>query len=212
MLDPAPPRGTARRRSSAARLSALAAATPGSAAWQAARLDLHGALAGTQLELAEDLAAALDERLTAEVRSRPGIGLAELVRAGAAELRRQVGPIGSGPANQPGPAGASSRTGSRGSWPRTGSPATAIACGRPERRRAARSGPGSCDGPTGGRPGDRRPALARRGGRRQRLPAGGDPAARAGRRIVRIDDDLAWALRPLAGLRSVPWRSRPARR
>ena len=103
VLDPEPPRGTARRRTTPDRIVALAAAEGGSAAWRAARLDLHGALAGPPPAIADDLAATIDERLVAEVGRRPGLGLAELVRTGSAELRRHVGTLGTSPATVDGP-------------------------------------------------------------------------------------------------------------
>jgi selenocysteine-specific elongation factor len=106
VLDPDPPRGTARRRTTPERLRALANAPAGSASWRRARLDLHGALAGPPPVAAADLANAIDERLAAEVGFRPGLGLAELVRTGTAELRRRVGSLG---ATGPGAAGPAER-------------------------------------------------------------------------------------------------------
>jgi selenocysteine-specific elongation factor len=90
VLDPQPARGVARRRTTPERLHALAGAAAGSAAWRAARLDLHGVLAGAPPVIAPDVAAALDRALVATVDLRPGIPIAELVRTGAAELRRHA--------------------------------------------------------------------------------------------------------------------------
>ncbi len=65
VLDPAPPRGISRRRLTPERAAALAASPAGSGA---ARLDLHGALrAGTTWRLAADVDAALRERARALV-------------------------------------------------------------------------------------------------------------------------------------------------
>jgi selenocysteine-specific elongation factor len=90
VLDPLPPRGVARRRATPERLEALAAADAGSAAWRQARLESHGLLGST---LASDVARSLDDVLL-DVAASPGsIGSAELVRAGAAALRRQVGHV-----------------------------------------------------------------------------------------------------------------------
>ena len=90
VLDPEPARGVARRRSTADRLRALAGAPPGSAAWRAARLELHGMLGGSPPTMAPDVAAAIDEALVAAVGRQPGIRAAELVRGGLVELRRRA--------------------------------------------------------------------------------------------------------------------------
>ena len=92
VLDPAPARGIARRRATPERLVALAAAPPGAAAWDVARLELHGIASGTTPDVAADVARALDAALTAEVGKRPAMPGAELIRTGIAELRRRVGP------------------------------------------------------------------------------------------------------------------------
>jgi len=91
VLDPEPPRGVTRRRSTPARLHALASAPAGSHSWLTARLDLHGLLAGPPPMLAPDLAAALDEHLGRVVDERPGLPAAELIRIGSRELRRHIG-------------------------------------------------------------------------------------------------------------------------
>jgi selenocysteine-specific elongation factor len=94
ILDPQPVRGVRRRRTTPERLRALAAAGAGSGAWRTARLDLHGALAGPPSAIAPDVAGAIDDTLLAVVDGRPGIRSAELVGSGAAELRRRVGVLG----------------------------------------------------------------------------------------------------------------------
>jgi selenocysteine-specific elongation factor len=94
-LDPQPARGVRRRRTTPERLQALAAATAGSDAWRTARLELNGALAGWPSAIAPDVATAIDDALLAVVDGRPGIRSAELIGAGAAELRRRVGALGS---------------------------------------------------------------------------------------------------------------------
>ncbi|MBA2718396.1 MAG: selenocysteine-specific translation elongation factor, partial [Chloroflexi bacterium] len=90
ILDPLPPRGIARRRTTTERLTALATADPMSTAWQTARLDLHGAVtvAGLATQLADDVAAAIDARLIEAVGQHGVARSAELIQAGAAALRR----------------------------------------------------------------------------------------------------------------------------
>jgi selenocysteine-specific elongation factor len=93
VLDPEPPRGVARRRTTAARLDALARAVDAAARGQA-RLALHGILGG---RIAPDLAADLaqlalrvvDEHHVAEPGST-GIPLAELRALVARSVRRSV--------------------------------------------------------------------------------------------------------------------------
>jgi selenocysteine-specific elongation factor len=87
VLDPSPPRGVSRRRTSAERLMALAGATPGGDLWTAARLDLHGAAGGA---LAADVAAALENAIVASVVGHGEIPIAELRAAAASMLRRLV--------------------------------------------------------------------------------------------------------------------------
>jgi selenocysteine-specific elongation factor len=101
ILDPQPARGVRRRRTTPERLQALAAAAAGSEAWQSARLELNGALAGGPSAIAPDVASAIEAALLAVVDGRPGIRSGELIGAGAAELRRRVGALGSS-----GPSGA----------------------------------------------------------------------------------------------------------
>ncbi|HEY8845851.1 MAG TPA: SelB C-terminal domain-containing protein, partial [Candidatus Limnocylindrales bacterium] len=85
VLDPAPARGISRRRATPERLVALAVAPPGSDAWIAARLDLHG---GTDRALAVDVEADLDAAVVAIVTERRELGIAELRTLAARALRR----------------------------------------------------------------------------------------------------------------------------
>jgi len=100
VLDPQPARGARRRRTNPERLRALAAAAAGTDRWRTARLDLHGSLAGGPFEIAPDVAIAVDDALLALVHERPRIRTAELIGAGAAELRRRLGSLG--PSRLPG--------------------------------------------------------------------------------------------------------------
>ena len=97
VLDADPPCGAARRRASAARIRALAAAAPGSAAWATARLDLHGAIAdGRSAPLvAADVAEAIDDVLMEAVSGVDEARSAELIRRGTTALRRRTGVGGS---------------------------------------------------------------------------------------------------------------------
>ena len=94
ILDQEPARGIARRRATGERLRPLAAAAAGSDAWRTARLELHGALADPAPSIAPDIAAALDQAVFAAVEARPGVRVAEAIRAGTTELRRRVGSFG----------------------------------------------------------------------------------------------------------------------
>jgi selenocysteine-specific elongation factor len=87
VLDPAPARGVSRRRTTAARLIALADAAPGSDGWAAARLELHGSADGA---LAPDVAEALEIALVAIVGERQEVSVAELRTLAARALRRLV--------------------------------------------------------------------------------------------------------------------------
>jgi selenocysteine-specific elongation factor len=96
VLDVEPPRAVGRRRMTQDRLIALAAAVaadvPGtSAAVEATRLELHGALADGRVRLAPDVGAALRATILAEIDLAPaGRTLAELRAAAATSLRRTV--------------------------------------------------------------------------------------------------------------------------
>jgi selenocysteine-specific elongation factor len=96
VLDAEPPRGVGRRRTTKERLVALAAAVASDAtatagATDAARLELHGALADGHVRLAPDVAADLRAAILAEMHRAPaGRALAELRAAAATSLRRTV--------------------------------------------------------------------------------------------------------------------------
>jgi selenocysteine-specific elongation factor len=89
VLDPDPPRGASRRRTTPERLEALARADVGEADWARARLDLHGAL-GRPVELATDVATAVDAAMSAMAAAQPGARVAELRRLGGRAVRRLV--------------------------------------------------------------------------------------------------------------------------
>jgi selenocysteine-specific elongation factor len=90
VLDPDPPRGVSRRRTTAVRLGALAlAATPDERA--AARLELHGAIAGRPDRLAADVATAVRSVAFATARDAPAwLPIVELRAAAVTALRRLV--------------------------------------------------------------------------------------------------------------------------
>jgi len=90
VLDADPPRGVARRRASAARLGALAAALPGSDVWAAARLDLHGALT-EPAALAADVADEVDAAITESAGAVEAARSSDVVRRGAVEVRKRAG-------------------------------------------------------------------------------------------------------------------------
>jgi selenocysteine-specific elongation factor len=96
VLDAGPPRGISRRRGTPERLGILAAATTREAI-AAARLALHGAIAGNPVRLADDVRAAIGSQLLASVdgQGKPGGSggwrpLAELRELAAGGLRRLV--------------------------------------------------------------------------------------------------------------------------
>ena len=96
VLDVEPPRGVGRRRITKERLAALAAAVAADAtattgATEAARLELHGALVDGHVRLAPDVAADLRAAILAEIhRASAERTLAELRAAAATSLRRTV--------------------------------------------------------------------------------------------------------------------------
>ena len=91
VLDAAPPAGPSRRRASADRLVALATAVDGGADAAAARLDLYGVIAGAagRPEVAPDLLAALSDQAVT-LPGAAGMPLAEARRALVRWLRRQA--------------------------------------------------------------------------------------------------------------------------
>ena len=98
ILDAIPPRGVSRRRTTSERLAALATATTDDAV-ATARLDLHGAILGNPVRVADDLAAALRTDILAsiaasstwlpiaDVRSRAASNARRLVSLSAADAR-----------------------------------------------------------------------------------------------------------------------------
>jgi selenocysteine-specific elongation factor len=90
VLDPVPPRGVSRRRATPQRMRALAGAAVDSAAWRDARLDLHGAFGGVPPRIAPDVAVSIDDVLVAEVDRRPGVRVAELTRTAVTAVRHLV--------------------------------------------------------------------------------------------------------------------------
>ncbi len=90
ILDAVPPRGVSRRRTTPERLAALAVAATGDVA-ASARLDLHGAIAGNPVRLADDLAAALEADILDGVNaSGEWLPIADVRARGAQSLRRLV--------------------------------------------------------------------------------------------------------------------------
>ena len=96
ILDAVPPRGVSRRRTTPERLAALAAAATDDVA-ASARLDLHGAIAGNPVRLADDLAAALRADILAGVgASGEWLPIADVRARGAAEPSPPRHAIGGG--------------------------------------------------------------------------------------------------------------------
>jgi len=87
VLDAAPARGVSRRRTTRDRLVALASASPGGDSWEAARLDLHGV---TDRGLAVDVAADLERTIFAVVGERHELRVAELRTFAIRALQRSV--------------------------------------------------------------------------------------------------------------------------
>ncbi|HET7704052.1 MAG TPA: selenocysteine-specific translation elongation factor [Candidatus Limnocylindrales bacterium] len=194
VLDAQPPRGAARRRSTDERLRALAGAPPGAAAWVRARVALHGITPAGD-ELAADVAAAVDAALASVVADGGGEARVAVVLAGGmAELRRQVGPLD-------------------GRRAVAGRLDALVADGRLEREADRVRLPGR---PRGTPPPELAAAMDRlvdllaspappslaEAARRSGCPPAGVRALEQANRIVRLDDDLAWAFptyRDLAG-------------
>jgi selenocysteine-specific elongation factor len=90
VIDVEPPRGVARRRMTPERLTALAAAAAMDDV-EAARLDVHGAISAGGLRLAADVAAGLEATILLEIDGGPaGRRLADLRGIAARDLRRNV--------------------------------------------------------------------------------------------------------------------------
>ncbi len=190
ILDPAPPRGVSRRRLTPGRAAAMAA-TVGDAK---ARLDLHGALrSGGRWDLAPDVAAALADRARALVLEHhaaepasPGISVAALRQVLAISARRLV-TLGRDGADEVArqvvddviSAGALARDGDRIRVATRAAgvpPATLAAMDRLEIALSVAAPPSLAE-------------AARAAG----CPPDGVRALEAAGRIVRLDDDLAWA-------------------
>lgn len=199
ILDPAPPRGVSRRRVTPARVSALAGALntarPDRAAVAAAMTDLHGLarVDGPVLALAADVSELLFGRARALVAAHhasepgsPGIAAAALRAALAAELRRwvTVNPelaerVARSVIDEALAGGTLARTGDRFHDPGrpTGLPPATLAA--MDRLEASL---------TGAAP----PPLAE-AARAAGCPPEGIRALEADGRVVRVEDDLAWA-------------------
>ena len=194
ILDPVPPRGVSRRRLTSGRAASLAAAVGAAVGGADARLDLHGAVrSGSRWALAPDVAAALTDRARAIVAehhaaepSSPGISAAVLRqalaiaarrlvtvgRAGADEVARQV-------VEEQVSAGSLARDGERVRDAARAAglpPETLAAMGRLEAALSVTAPPSLAE-------------AARAAG----CPPDGVRALEASGRIVRLEDDLAWA-------------------
>jgi selenocysteine-specific elongation factor len=187
VLDAQPPRGISRRRMTAARAAALAVAPVGASA---ARLDLHGALAGA---LAPDVAGSLRETAVALVTDHhaaepesPGLPLSTLRAALALAARRQV-TLGRAAADDVARTltdalianGILARDGDRVRDPRRAAgppPDVLAAMDRLEAALSVAAPPNLAD-------------AARAAG----CPPDGVRALETAGRIVRLDDDLAWS-------------------
>jgi selenocysteine-specific elongation factor len=186
VLDPHPPVGAARRRSTPERIRALAAATT-QEEQTAAIVDLRGAVveAGSAT-LAADVLAAATDRAAARVADAP-IGLAEMRRAIAAELRRETALADADAALAADvviaaatASGAIVRDGDRVRSPRhVESGISASVAAAMDRLEAALSVPAP-------------PSLAD-AARAAGCPPDGIRALEAAGRIVRVDGDIAWS-------------------
>ena len=187
MLDPDPPRGISRRRSTPDRLGALAAAAS-FAQQRAARLDLHGVLPGPPVALAADVAEDVADDVMAIAASRPGwIPIADLRSAAATALRRRATideasarAAASAVVDDLARAGRLSRDGDR-----VARPGTAVTELAPAVVRAMDALEAALDTPAPPPLGD----AARQAG----CPPIGVRALESAGRIVRLDDDLAWS-------------------
>ena len=102
IVDAQPPRGISRRRTTPDRLAALASAVPGSDAWSSARLELHGVLASRPVRLAADVMTWLESTVASVVDARGDVPEAELCEIVGRALRRVVSlgpPLSAGPAS-----------------------------------------------------------------------------------------------------------------
>jgi len=187
ILDADPPRGVSGRRTTPERVAALAAADPDGPRWRAARLDLHGLIDGAPEELAPDIAAWLAGTIAEQVSEQGTVPVAELRVAAGRALRRvvTVGPplpiaTVSASIERLVAEGRLARRGDRVVDPARASegpsPTTVEAMARLERALDVPAPPPLAD-------------AARVAG----CPAEGIRALEAAGRIVRLDDDLAYA-------------------
>ena len=186
-LDAVPPRGVSRRRTTPERLATLAAATTESAT-ATARLDLHGALPGSPVMLADDVVSAVRTDLLAivaastgwlpgaDVRTRAAANLRRLVTLAADDARAAVTSLVDALVRE----GRLERDGDRLAAPGAAaagpSPETLAAMGRLESALDVAAPPSLAD-------------AARTAG----CPPDGIRALESAGRIVRLDDDLAYA-------------------
>ncbi len=187
ILDAMPPRGASRRRTNPERLIALSAAATDDAA-ASARLDLHGAVPGNPVMLADDLAAALVGDILADVsasgwlpiadvRSRCALNLRRLVTLSAADARAVATTVVEGLVRE----GRLARDGDR-------LGAAGVGADEPRARRRLPRWTASNRPLT-----SLRPRPCRRPPRATGCPPDGVRALESAGRIVRLDDDLAYA-------------------
>jgi len=194
ILDPVPPRGVSRRRLTSGRAASLAAAVAAAVGDADARLDLHGAVrSGSRWALAPDVAAALTDRARAIVAehhaaepSSPGISAAVLRQALAIAARRLV-TVGRAGADEVARQVVEEQV-SAGSLARDGERVrdAARAAGLPPETLAAMDRLEAALTVTAP------PSLAE-AARAAGCPPDGMRALEASGRIVRLEDDLAWA-------------------
>jgi len=186
-LDALPPRGVSRRRTTPERLAAIAAATTDSAV-ASARLDLHGALPGNPVRLADDLVAAVRTDVlaiiaaspgwlpSADVRTRAAANLRRLVTLAAEDARAAVTSLVDALVREGGLEREGDRVAAPGAASAGPSAQTLAAMDRLESALDVPAPPSLSD-------------AARAAG----CPADGIRALESARRIVRLDDDLAYA-------------------
>ena len=187
ILDAAPPSGVSRRRTTPERLAALAAAATDDVA-ASARLDLHGAISGNPVRLADDLAAALGVDILAgvgasgewlpiaDVRARGALSLRRLVMLSVADARAAASTVVEGLVRDGQLARDGDRVAAAGSAPAGPGPETLAAMARLE---------SALDVPA--------PPPLSEAARAAACPSDGIRALESAGRIVRLDDDLAYA-------------------
>jgi len=187
ILDAMPPRGVSRRRMTPERLAALAAAATEDAA-ESARVDLHGAVPGNPARLADGLAAALRADILADiaasgewlsiadVRARGALTLRRLVTLSAADARAVVTSVVEDLVREGRLARDGDRIGAAGRAPAGPGPETLAAMTRLESALDVPAPPSLSEA-----------ALA------AACPLDGIRALESAGRIIRLDDDLAYA-------------------